>query len=120
MFDDVNIARAIGVLNEAVGRYGGDAADGASAAGGDPPRELETLRTMLYTVGVAGLDREAASAVDESYIEMKIDERNAARAARDWATSDRIRDELAAAGVALKDGPEGTTWKRVIKAGDGG
>jgi cysteinyl-tRNA synthetase len=34
-----------------------------------------------------------------------------ARAAKDWATSDRIRDELAAAGVQLLDGPDGTAFR---------
>jgi len=51
-------------------------------------------------------------------IDEKIKERLAARAAKDFATSDRIRDELAAQGVQLKDGkhPETgephTTWER--------
>ncbi len=37
-----------------------------------------------------------------------------ARAAKDWATSDRIRNELDDLGVALKDSPDGTTWVRVV------
>ena len=41
-----------------------------------------------------------------------IDKRNAARAARDFAAADAFRDELAAAGVQIEDGPEGTTWRR--------
>jgi len=41
-----------------------------------------------------------------------IDKRNAARAAKDFAAADTFRDELAAAGVQIEDGPEGTTWRR--------
>ena len=40
-----------------------------------------------------------------------IDARTAARAAKDFKESDRIRDELAAMGVVLKDSKEGTTWE---------
>jgi cysteinyl-tRNA synthetase len=39
-------------------------------------------------------------------------ERDAARAARDWARADALRGELAAAGIELVDGPGGTTWRR--------
>ena len=41
-----------------------------------------------------------------------ISARNAARKAKNFAESDRIRDELLAAGIILEDGPAGTTWRR--------
>ena len=43
-------------------------------------------------------------------VEALIADRAAARAAKDWAASDRARDALAAMGVAVKDGKDGTTW----------
>ena len=54
---------------------------------------------------------EKSSSIPSSLIEDKITARNAARAAKDFTEADRIRDELAKMGVALKDGPEGTTWE---------
>ena len=51
------------------------------------------------------------SGLDAALRELLIDLRAAARKNKDWATADMIRDRLAAAGVALEDRPEGTTWR---------
>ncbi|MFP5255883.1 MAG: cysteine--tRNA ligase [Acidimicrobiia bacterium] len=63
-----------------------------------------------------GLAEAEAPEVDESGSDPRVDalvaERSAARAAKDFATSDRIRDELAAEGIDLVDTPTGTTWRR--------
>ena len=53
----------------------------------------------------------AASAVDRGAVERLVAERVAARAAKNWAESDRLRDALAAIGVAVKDSKDGTTWE---------
>jgi len=45
-------------------------------------------------------------------IEALLEKRKAARASKDFAAADAIRDELASAGIQIEDGPEGTTWRR--------
>ncbi len=70
------------------------------------------LVSSLKALGFAGdLTDPRAKGVDEAAIQAQIEQRLAARAAKDFAEADRIRDELAAQGIALKDGPDGTTWE---------
>ena len=59
----------------------------------------------------SGVGRIAASGIGSERIQRLIEARNAARQAKDFKKADEIRDELAAMGVVLKDGPEGTTWE---------
>lgn len=54
----------------------------------------------------------AGSGLDDAAIEQAIADRLAARKAKNFAEADRIRNDLAAQGVILEDGPKGTTWKR--------
>lgn len=58
-------------------------------------------------------DRLAKLGISEGEIATLIEERAQARAAKNWAASDAIRDSLLARGIALKDGPKGTHWEFV-------
>jgi cysteinyl-tRNA synthetase len=75
----------------------------------------ETLGLLGRTPGAALLALRTRAAarrgIDGVAVEVKLAERAAARKARDFARSDAIRDELLAGGVAIMDGPDGTTWK---------
>ena len=55
--------------------------------------------------------RPASVIVDESKVVSLIEARTAARATKNFKESDRIRDELAAMGIVLKDSKDGTTWE---------
>ncbi len=55
--------------------------------------------------------KQQASGIDAKQIDELISSRTAARARKDFRESDRIRDELAAMGVVIKDSKEGTTWE---------
>jgi cysteinyl-tRNA synthetase len=123
MDDDFNTAGAIGVLFDAVREgnrlldAGEDAAPVAAAydaitavlAIDEPVLSLEDLGPDL--IRVAGLVGISGRAPEEA-LRALIDRRAAARAERDFATSDLIRGELAAIGVVLEDGAHGTTWHR--------
>jgi cysteinyl-tRNA synthetase len=88
-----------------------------SAAGGNERDRSEfaaSLRLLgfLSESAAAWKDRkQQASGVDAKAIDGLISERTAARARKDFAESDRIRDQLAAMGVVIKDSKEGTTWE---------
>jgi cysteinyl-tRNA synthetase len=58
------------------------------------------------------LREEAGTFLDPAEIQRRIDRRAEAKSSRDYAEADRIRADLAAQGVLLEDGPQGTTWRR--------
>ncbi len=81
--------------------------------------DLKELRDTfhLFTFDILGLRDERAannSRREEAFgkvVDMVLDLRAKAKAAKDWATSDRIRDELAKDGFEIKDTKDGTTWR---------
>jgi cysteinyl-tRNA synthetase len=81
-----------------------------------PPADLWAFLADADRALGLGLAEAKAPDADESGSDPRIDalvaERQAAREAKDFATSDRIRDELAAEGIELVDTPAGPTWRR--------
>ena len=116
---DLNVAGAIGALSSATGRFIVDADPPESASGNTTyADELEALQEMNSVLGVLDLEWEQAAggtSEDVTLIESKIADRNQARESKDWTAADRIRDELLEMNIAIKDGPVGTTWKKVVK-----
>jgi cysteinyl-tRNA synthetase len=108
--DDLNVSRAIAALNEAVG------APPEAHTVACPQRELASLLAMDSVLGVLGRNTHVAGAAPAqsaefiSAVESLIAQRAAARTAKDWPESDRVRAELTKLGVAVKDGPQGATW----------
>ena len=98
--DDLNTPQAISALHQLT----------------DPSE----LRAGANALGLLQQDAEAwfrwtpagSSGPSDTEIEAAIAARQAARKAKDFKESDRIRDDMKAKGVILEDGPKGTTWKR--------
>jgi len=73
--------------------------------------EKNSCKTFLLACSTIADIQEQASGIDAGQVESLITERTAARARKDFRESDRIRDELAAMGVVIKDSKTGTTWE---------
>jgi len=113
MKDDLNTAAALGAMFELVGDLN-SAIDASGVGAADVPVVTEAFDEFDRVLGVLSLRRaeDERPPVPLEEIERLMDDRQAARRRRDFAAADRIRDELAARGVLLEDGPAGTRWKR--------
>jgi cysteinyl-tRNA synthetase len=113
MQSDLNTAGALGAMFELV-RALNSAIDAGQVGRGDLSAIRDAFDGFDRVLGVLSLrraeDDRPPVPVDE--IEPLIEERHAAKKRRDFATADRIRDDLAARGVLLEDSPGGTRWKR--------
>lgn len=112
MDDDVNIPRALAVLHEQT-----RAGNAALAAGEDASDAANAVMAMAEVLGLAHLmsfNAEGTSGAEhealDSLIQAVLAERADARAQKDWAKADAMRDLLASAGVQVKDGANGSTW----------
>ena len=112
MDDDVNIPRALAVLHEQT-----RAGNAALAAGEDASEAANAVMAMAEVLGLAQLmsfNAEGTSGAEhealDALIQAVLAERADARAQKDWAKADAMRDLLASAGVQVTDGAHGSSW----------
>lgn len=112
MDDDVNIPRALAVLHEQT-----RAGNAALASGEDASEAANAVMAMAEVLGLAQLmsfNAEGTSGAEhealDALIQAVLAERADARAQKDWAKADAMRDLLASAGVQVKDGANGSSW----------
>ena len=109
MEDDLNTADAIGVIFELVRDINTNVNEGVQSKSiveyaAEALDELTGVLGLLY-------NRKAEESLDEE-VERLIEERNAARKAKNWAEADRIRDDLKARGIVLEDTAQGVKWHK--------
>ena len=122
LFDDLNAPQALAALHDFVRAANAELdRGGRDAAALDRARSAFALVNGVLDVGARAVHEEAAAEAarggeDEAALAARIEgrlaERKAARARGDFAVSDRIRDELKAKGIEIKDTAAGTVWRK--------
>ena len=107
--DDLNISVALAAVFD-LARDLNRRIEARSLSSDDARRALDALRDVDRVLGV--LEDAVEDGLDPD-LQALLDERAAARAARDWTASDRLRDELADRGVAVEDTRDGQRWRRI-------
>jgi cysteinyl-tRNA synthetase len=109
MDDDLNTADAVSAIYELARDIN------AAVSGGTPSRKLVKGSEAIFDelCGVLGLPGDAGKKSVDAEIEALIEKRTKARAARDFAAADAIRDELRNRGIQLEDGPQGVKWSYI-------
>ena len=105
--DDLNTPQMIASLHG----VRNSAASGNEQARDEFAASLRLLGFLSESAAAWNGRKQQASGVDAKQIDALISDRTAARARKDFKESDRIRDELAAMGVVIKDSKDGTTWE---------
>jgi cysteinyl-tRNA synthetase len=112
--DDLNISAGLGAIFDLV-RDVNRRIDARSLSVDDAARVTGWLRDVDQVLGVLPAEADEL----EPRLRELLDEREAARANRDWAASDRLRDELGEQGIAVEDTRDGQRWRRLVEAGRG-
>src|SRR6516162_3375091 len=105
--DDLNTPKFIASLHE----LRTEAAKGDTGACGSLKASAQLIGLLQQAAAQWANFRPASIAIDENKVTSLIAARNAARQAKNFRESDRLRDELAKMGVVVKDTKEGTTWE---------
>lgn len=108
MDDDLNTARATGALFTMAREIN-------SFIAKDPKKDSlqSAYDTFMEIAGVLGILYRREKVDEDQAVEALLEERKAARAAKDFARADAIRDALFEKGIAIEDTREGTLWKRI-------
>ena len=114
MDDDLNTPIVISHLFDAA-KVINQAADGKASLTADQIDELKSLfDTFLFDILGIKAEEGGGSGREEAFgkvVDMLLEQRAIAKANKDWATSDKIRNELTALGFEIKDTKDGATWK---------